>query len=143
VATNVKKVKALSKMRLYYKVASTRVYAKISTVKFLTKKGKSSVTTINVNAFKGHTYLKKVINFNKTKATKICNGAFYGTNLNSIVFPKTLKVIGSDAFNGTKLKKLTFPKGVTSIGARAFSNMPKLTTVVGLEKTKYYARMTK
>lgn len=140
VAANAKKVPALRNIKYSYKsrfYVSNAVNAKVKTVKFLTKKGKSKVKTIKANAFNGHSYLKSIKNFNKTKVTSIGDYAFYGTKIKSVAFPKTLKSIGSYAFaNCPYIATISLPASCKSIGSYAFAGCPKLTKLYMPSTTK-------
>ena len=48
--------------------------------------------------------------------------AFREKQINSIIFPTTIKVIGNNAFNMNQLTSISFPDSVTEIGATAFAN---------------------
>ena len=62
--------------------------------------------------------------------TKIENEAFYEhTKLNTIIFSKTIKEIGSYAFYYCRLTSVTIPNSVTSISRSAFSCCSSLTSV--------------
>jgi hypothetical protein len=140
VAANAKKVPALSNVKYYYKARYSVVNAiknKVTTVKFLTKKGKSKVKTIKANAFKATPRLKSVKNLNKTKVTSIGNDAFYKTKIKSIKFPKTLKSIGSYAFAGCEnIASISLPASCTKIDSYAFAGCTKMTKLYMPSKAK-------
>lgn len=62
--------------------------------------------------------------------TRIHHGAFAGTEITSVTFPKSLQIVGSDVFVSCKnLKELVFPENVKQIGGHVFSGC-KLKRVV-------------
>ena len=62
--------------------------------------------------------------------TRIHHGAFAGTEITSVTFPKSLQIVGSDVFvNCKNLKELVFPENVKQIGGHVFSGC-KLERVV-------------
>lgn len=61
---------------------------------------------------------------------RIHHEAFLGTEIESVTFPKSLQIIGSDVFgNCRNLKELVFPESVKRIGSHVFSGC-KLERVV-------------
>jgi len=51
------------------------------------------------------------------------SGAFFNTNITSIIIPTSVKIIGYSAFNScASLVSITIPDSVTSIGGEAFRN---------------------
>lgn len=61
---------------------------------------------------------------------KIYDGAFAGSELESVVIPDTVEIIGSSAFEGAeKLSRVTFGKSVQTLGSRAFSGCTALTEI--------------
>lgn len=82
---------------------------------------KYSVTEIDPAAFIAHTNINSVV-FPETLKT-IDAAAFWGCSLKSIVLPESLEKIGAASFyaSGDKIfKELYIPKGVKEIGAEAF-----------------------
>ncbi len=64
------------------------------------------------------------------KVTYICDGAFRGAEITSVIIPEGVSVIGDLAFEDCiKLTSVTIPEGVSVIGDRAFANCTKLTSV--------------
>ena len=127
VAANAKKVPTNMK---YTRVGyGGPVKAKIKTIKFLTKKGKSKVKTIAKNSI--HTTVSKVENFQKTQVTTIGEGAFAGTKIKAIALPKTLVTIGKKGFYGcTKLTSVNASNTkLKSVGESGFESCTALTTV--------------
>lgn len=51
---------------------------------------------------------------------RICNSAFYSSNIRSIILPRSLKSIGDSAFSCSKLKRISIPDSVTEVGKCAF-----------------------
>jgi hypothetical protein len=63
----------------------------------------------------------------RTGVTHISNYAFFGTKIQSVVLPSTVKVIGDNAFaNCIELREVKFGKGLQSVGERAFFNCRSL-----------------
>ena len=62
--------------------------------------------------------------------TKIADGAFGGSELNSITFPDSVVSIGEEAFSGCdNLSSITIPDGIVSINEWAFSGCDNLSSV--------------
>ena len=66
-------------------------------------------------------FAKKIIFPNNSITEVIPSGVGSNISADSIVFPKTLKVIGSDAFQGSSLTSVTIPSSVVRIGENAFA----------------------
>ncbi len=67
---------------------------------------------------------------------RICNGAFYGTEITSITIPRSMRSIGDQAFANTKLKQITIPDTVVTLGEKIFSeceNLKKIKLPKGLK----------
>lgn len=60
----------------------------------------------------------------------IGSGAFKGTKLEGVEFPKGLKTIGAYAFAGNDLREINIPNSVKYIGFNAFERNPHLTRAV-------------
>lgn len=88
----------------------------------------ASVTTIGARAFLGCNSLYDVAL--SENLTAIGTGAFYQTNLQSIVFPESLKTIDNGAFSETPLVLVEIPDGVENMGKMAFKDCKELKTVV-------------
>lgn len=88
----------------------------------------ASVTTIGARAFLGCNSLYDVTL--SENLTAIGTGAFYQTNLQSIVFPESLKTIDNGAFSETPLVLVEIPDGVENMGKMAFKDCKELKTVV-------------
>lgn len=88
----------------------------------------ASVTTIGARAFLGCNSLYDVAL--SENLTAIGTGAFYQTNLQSIVFPESLKTIDDGAFSETPLVLVEIPDGVENMGKIAFKDCKELKTVV-------------
>lgn len=88
----------------------------------------ASVTTIGARAFLGCNSLYDVAL--SENLTAIGTGAFYQTNLQSIVFPESLKTIDDGAFSETPLVLVEIPDGVENMGKIAFKDCKELETVV-------------
>jgi|GEM_PF-5041394 hypothetical protein len=88
----------------------------------------ASVTTIGARAFLGCNSLYDVAL--SENLTAIGTGAFYQTNLQSIVFPESLKTIDDGAFSETPLVLVEIPDGVENMGKMAFKDCKELKTVV-------------
>lgn len=88
------------------------------------------VVSVNENAFKGNTKIKKVTFPNTIEY--IYKSAFAGcTNLDNVVIPTSVKSIGETAFqNCTGLVNLTFENGVRTIFPMAFDGCITLHEVV-------------
>ena len=71
--------------------------------------------------------VKKVVFPSSLKT--IGSQAFYHTGISSIDFPDSLETIGYEAFSGTPLTKVTIPKIINSIGKNPFSNCESLVQV--------------
>ena len=88
----------------------------------------STITRIGNNAFRncaGVTISTPVEGLISLQA--IGDNAFSGcTNLTSFSFREGLRTIGNGAFAGSGIMAVSFPKTVTSIGNRAFENCPAL-----------------
>ncbi len=63
--------------------------------------------------------------------TAIGDNAFFNqTNITGVLFPASLRTIGSSAFNGcSNLESVVIPGGVTTVGASAFANCTGLSGV--------------
>lgn len=88
----------------------------------------ASVTTIGARAFLGCNSLYAVAL--SEHLTAIGTGAFYQTNLQSIVFPESLNTIEDGAFSETPLVLVEIPDGVENMGKMAFKDCKELKTVV-------------
>lgn len=88
----------------------------------------ASVTTIGARAFLGCNSLYDVTL--SENLTAIGTGAFYQTNLQSIVFPESLRTIDNGAFSETPLVLVEIPDGVENMGKMAFKDCKELKTVV-------------
>lgn len=88
----------------------------------------ASVTTIGGRAFLGCNSLYDVAL--SENLTAIGTGAFYQTNLQSIVFPESLNTIEDGAFSETPLVVVEIPDGVENMGKIAFKDCKELKTVV-------------
>lgn len=65
-----------------------------------------------------------------SNVTKIADGAFHGSNANTITLHDGITSIGAMAFaNMTEITEMTMPTGLASIGARAFDGCSNLTKV--------------
>lgn len=60
----------------------------------------------------------------------IGSGAFKGTKLEGVEFPKGLKTIGAYAFAGNDLREINIPNSVKYIGVHAFERNPHLTRAI-------------
>lgn len=69
-----------------------------------------------------------------TKTSEVKHG------VKAVVFPETLKTIGSAAFQNAPLTEVSLPDSVTSVGSGAFTNTEKATTHI--EKVKLSKGMT-
>ncbi len=65
----------------------------------------------------------------KLPVVSITNGLFKDCNLKSVIFPKTLEVIGDFAFKCCPLENLVIPEGVTNIGESAFEDCENLLSI--------------
>lgn len=96
----------------------------------------TSVTTIGYGAFSsqltsslGYCTMLNRIDFSEG-LTRIEEGAFRYTSVESLLFPSSLKEIGSMAFDGSyNLSRIVIPEGVETIGEGAFFECPKLKNV--------------
>lgn len=88
----------------------------------------ASVTTIGARAFLGCNSLYDIAL--SENLTTIGTGAFYQTNLQSIVFPESLKTIDDGAFSETPLVLVEIPDGVENMGKMVFKDCKELKTVV-------------
>ena len=104
-----------------------------------------NVTEIGFYAFAENPYLMKV-NFNE-KVELIHDRAFQNTGLRVVVFPNSLKVLGSKVLDGSKVLKVVLGENIEVIDA--FGNVPNLCDLY-LPKSidsitsfkKYYKRAT-
>lgn len=67
---------------------------------------------------------------NSKPVTVIDESAFHSRDIECLVLPESLGVIGSYAFANTKLTTIIIPKNVTIIGGLAFLNCNELTSIV-------------
>jgi hypothetical protein len=92
------------------------------------------VKSIGRNAFyNGKNNIKlKTVTFDTTSQLEtIGENAFYGTLINNIVLPKTVKTIGTSAFYESKLKNIKFEGDKPNIGEDAFSNIGRFIPAFG------------
>ena len=89
-------------------------------------------TTVDIpeSCFMSAGFLSSV-DMGKSSITKIGDGAFYGTYIEEIIFPKTIISIGTNAFSGcSMLRAVNIEGGGTlSIGTTAFRDCTELVSV--------------
>ena len=57
-----------------------------------------------------------------SNVTEICEEAFAGKGLTSLILPKSINIIARQAFENNKLKIITFPNNINRISYRAFAD---------------------
>ena len=101
---------------------------------------RSANHTASITKFVGsetEVIIPSTVEYNSTtyKVTAIADsgyrtGAFYNSNITSVVIPDTVTSIGEDAFYGcSRLTSITIPDTVTSIGNYAFYGCSRLTSI--------------
>lgn len=80
----------------------------------------SSVTNIEGAAFTDCRRLSSVTFAGKSELEQIGAAGFYGTALESLEIPFSVKTIGAGSFSHSALKSVTIPASVTNIGRAAF-----------------------
>lgn len=82
----------------------------------------------------------EISNANITAGTfGIADSAFESTELRTVKFPSSLRIIGISAFSDTYLTTVSIPAGVTTIGIGAFSQNPYLKSVTVAGTNKNYS----
>lgn len=84
------------------------------------------IKVINKSAFEKNYNLESVVL--PTSLVVIGDGAFENTNISNIELPSNLKSIGKNAFISSKISEIIFPDSLEEIGASAFFNN-KLTDI--------------
>lgn len=85
----------------------------------------SSIVTINIKEGTSN------FSIENTNGTGIGYQCFFNSkNINTVVIPKAIKIIGEEAFYKTQLESVTLPDTITSIGIRAFSSCTNLKKVL-------------
>ena len=80
----------------------------------------ASVTTIEVNAFSGCTFLKNVSFADNSSLIEIKESAFARTGISKITLPSSLQVIGVKAFLTSAIEEVILPASLTAVKAYAF-----------------------
>jgi hypothetical protein len=90
----------------------------------------TTIGSIGTGAFQGTCLQDMISSWPADKVKKIPNNAFRDSDLNkALVIPDGVTEIGNYAFAGTQITSVILPRTVTRIGANAFSGCAQLTSV--------------